>query len=114
MIRMNVLILSHMFPNKFAPSFGVFVLEQVRALDKLKIKTEVISPSPYSPKMLWFNKKWKGYGNLPKVEAIDGKKVFHPRYVAFPRRVLFEKSGWCYYIGIKSSLKEIFCSYSKS
>lgn len=104
---MNVLVLSHMFPNKSAPSFGVFVLEQVRALDKLKINIEVISPTPYSPKILWFNNKWKGYGNIPLAEIIDGKKIFHPRYMIFPMRILFEKSGWNYYLGIRKTLREI-------
>ncbi|HEX7455999.1 MAG TPA: glycosyltransferase family 4 protein [Candidatus Nanoarchaeia archaeon] len=104
---MKLLVLSHMFPNRHAPFFGVFVCEQLKALDRLGVSARVISPVPFSPRILWFNKKWKNYGDIPLEEDIDGIKVSRPRYLAFPKRIMFEKSGWFYYLGIRKFLREI-------
>src|SRR3989344_1867045 len=104
---MNLLILSHMFPNRFAQHFGVFVSEQVKALGELGINITVISPIPYSPKILWLSSKWRNYRKIPTVENLDNKKIFQPRYLSFPKRIFFEKSGFFYYLGVKKLVKDL-------
>lgn len=102
---MNLLVLSHMFPNKYSKSFGVFVLEQVKALKILSVDIHIIAPVPYSPKLLWFKKKWKNYGTTFFKENLDLINVFHPRYLVFPKRIMFERSGWFYYLGMRKTVQ---------
>lgn len=104
---MNLLVMSHMFPNKSAPYYGIFVYEQIKSLLKSGMAVQVVSPVPYSPSVLWFRSKWKDYGTIPFKETLDLVTVFHPRYLAFPKRIMFEKSGWLYYLGMKKVLNDI-------
>lgn len=52
---MNILIISHMYPNSSNAMNGIFVHKQICALKKLygdDIKVKVISPVPYTPYIL--------------------------------------------------------------
>ncbi|HFD31974.1 MAG TPA: glycosyltransferase family 4 protein [Gammaproteobacteria bacterium] len=72
---MNVMFLSHMFPNAGSPHSVPFMLERAKALASC-IPLEVVAPVSYFP----FVKN-----KLPELyECIDNMPVYHPRYLALP------------------------------
>ncbi len=84
---MNLIVLSHMYPKTYAPNDGIFVHEQVKALKQvIDGNITVIVPVPWSPKILWFKKKWREYGQAERENLIDGIKVYYPRYLMIPAR----------------------------
>ena len=86
---MNLLVLSRNYPNCSSHN-GIFVEEQVKALRPLiGDRLTVISPVPWSPRILWFNKKWREYGKIEKERFQDGIKVFYPRFLVVPGRWFF-------------------------
>ncbi|MFW6030035.1 MAG: glycosyltransferase [Halanaerobiales bacterium] len=109
---MKVLILSHLYPNKTNPSYGIFVHQQVKKLVELGIEVKVIAPVPYSPGILHFYDKWRDYGSIPDRENIEGIEVYHPRYIALPRQIFFDLSGYNYYYGIKSLVANIYRDFN--
>jgi glycosyltransferase involved in cell wall biosynthesis len=91
---MRVLVISHMFPTDVNPMSGIFVLEQVKALYRLGVDVTVLAPQPHAPWPLSVvNRRWRAIANIPLARDLDGIRVFHPRYLAFPRALLFCSSG---------------------
>ncbi len=108
---MKVLILSHMYPNSMSGIYGVFVEQQAKALAEY-CEVKVISPVPWSPFPIRYLKdKWKRYSQIPEKEDRKGIEVFYPRYLTFPKSILFEKAGWFYYLGIKRLVRKIYESF---
>ena len=68
---MKLLVISHMYPNPIEPFSGLFVHQQLKELSKF-CEVKVIAPRSWSPKILWFRKKWRPYGRCPASEVIDG------------------------------------------
>ncbi|NLE04210.1 MAG: glycosyltransferase family 4 protein, partial [Crenarchaeota archaeon] len=105
---MKVLVLSHMFPVSFNPVNGIFVLEQVNALAKAGVEVCVISPKAWAPwPIKHFSKKWKAYSEIPEQDEVDGIQVYYPKYLTFPKSLLFETSGKRMYKGIKDTIQNI-------
>lgn len=105
---MNLIVLSHMYPKKYQPYGGIFVEKQVEALRrKLEGNIIVISPVPWSPKFLWFRKKWKGYGQAEREGYIDNIKIYYPRYLVLPGSFFFPFSGFFMYFAVKPIIKEL-------
>lgn len=78
----KLVIISNMFPNKIKLYNGIFVLKQIEEIQKTKkYNITVINPVPFSPKILWFNKKWKMYGQVKTKEIINSIIVYHPKYL---------------------------------
>ncbi|MFW5980981.1 MAG: glycosyltransferase [bacterium] len=105
---MKVLILSHLYPSKSNPVYGIFVHQQTRQLVEEGIDVKVIAPVPYSPEILHFQEKWSNYAEIPYRETIDNVDVYHPRYIILPRKLLFGFSGYNYYFGVKGIVEEIY------
>lgn len=109
-VALNVLFISHMYPNKNNKNNGIFVHKQVLALKKnysedLNIK--VISPVPYTPKVLaLLSNKYRGYRALPRKDIIEGIEVFYPRVFLLPRNLNFATSGQSFYNGIKNLVSD--------
>lgn len=82
--RIKTLFLSHIFPNRYNPNYGIFAFQLVQNLSALGIPIVVIAPVPYSPPFLWFKKKWRAQGRIPWRECIDGVEVIYPRYFCLP------------------------------
>jgi glycosyltransferase involved in cell wall biosynthesis len=91
---MNILIISHMFPNKRNPVHGIFVYKQAEALAKIGHEVTVVAPLPWAPWPLsLLRREWTTLAETPSHERIDTMEVFRPRYIAFPRALLFCSSG---------------------
>ena len=95
---MNVLVISHLFPNPIEPLKGVFVMEFVQALSRL-VPTEVIAPLPYIPVS-------RSYTSVPDQRQVGGLTIHHPRYLALPDR-LFAQRWRPYYSALKSVLDQM-------
>ena len=80
---MNVLVISHMFPNPAEPLKGVFVMEFAQALSRL-VPTEVIAPLPYIPVS-------RSYTSVPDQVEVGGLTIHHPRYLALPDRLFAQR-----------------------
>lgn len=104
---MNILVLSHLFPNQLNPQSGIFVLEQARSLVAKGVSVYVIAPIPWVPKSLHHVGKWKKYDELPNKSITHEIPVAHPRTVQFPRGSILAGVGFSFYLaclGIVQSL----------
>ncbi|MEW8994885.1 glycosyltransferase [Clostridium sp.] len=108
---MNVLIISHMYPNSFNENNGVFIHKQIEAMleEFPDINVKVVSPVPYTPFLLsLISDKYKGYYNIPKKAIWDGIEVYYPRAIFLPRNIDFKSDGNRIYKGIKKTVKKIY------
>ncbi|MCY3736907.1 MAG: glycosyltransferase family 4 protein [Gemmatimonadaceae bacterium] len=85
---MNVLVLSHLYPNSVSRIYGNFVHNQLRFL-RGHCRIEVVAPVPWFP-LPGFG-TWSEYRHVPRFEVLDGIRVRHPRRLALPRRLLFTR-----------------------
>jgi teichuronic acid biosynthesis glycosyltransferase TuaC len=108
---LNVLFISHMYPNKYNLYSGIFVHKQVLALKKYygqAINIKVVSPIPYAPLFLEpFSEKYRTYRNMPYSEIIEGIEVFYPTVFLLPKNLNFASSGSAFYYGIKNLVKRL-------
>lgn len=109
---MKILIISHMYPSPSNSLNGIFVQYQVRALQRLGCEVAVISPVPMVPALLrYFKPRWQSYYNTPSSVADGSVKIMYPRYLAFPRSVLFSFSGVMMFIAIYTKVSRLFSSF---
>jgi len=109
---MRVLVLSHMYPSSIEPVFGIFVHKQAQELVKQGCEVRVVSPVPFTPLLLKQLKgRWQRYSQIPREEDFEGIKVYHPRYLSFPRNILLAYSGYLYYAGAKGAIRRIYDSF---
>ena len=101
---MRVLSASHMFPNRVWPNNGVFVKERLKALSKI-VNNTIVAPIPYFP-LLSFTKKYKGLKDIPVLEDYDSLKVFHPKYLMFPKYLKF-LDGYLYYYSLNPFISQM-------
>ncbi len=79
---MKVLAFSYLFPNKYQPFYGIFVLNRLKAVGKY-CEVKVIAPVPWFPFMGIFN-RFKDYPKITRKETIEGIEVLHPRFFIIP------------------------------
>ena len=92
---MKVLLTSHLFPNEVDPVSGVFVKEEAQFLTK-RCELKIVAPIPWFPPLRGFG-RWSRLSKIPYRQQVDGLDVFHPRYLLFPRRILF-CTAWFFYL----------------
>lgn len=84
-MRVNVLALSCLFPNAEQPSYGIFVLNRLKAVSRL-CNVRVVAPIPVYP---LFDRMLRGRPRnareVPGMEQIEQLEVHHPRFVVIPR-----------------------------
>lgn len=102
-----MLVLAYMYPNKADCNSGAFIHEQMKSLKKLDCLINVISPIPFSPKILWFNSSWKSYGLVPEKDTIDEIPVQYPRYIRLPGKWFYGLSCYFMYWGIRKKISLI-------
>ena len=85
---MNVLVLSHLYPNPISKMSGSFVHNQVRFL-KDHCQVEILAPVPWFP-LPGFG-LWSAYRRIPPFDVLDGIRVRYPRRFALPRRIFFTR-----------------------
>ncbi|SHH39578.1 glycosyltransferase [Clostridium grantii] len=105
---MKVLVISHMYPSNFNEINGIFVHKSVQELKKNGCEIVVVSPVPLSIFPLnKLSKKWNKYSLIPKKIIMDDIEVYYPRYVTFPKGILFDKSGYFMYKGIHGLVNKL-------
>lgn len=108
---MDLIVISAMFPKKYSPHSGTFVYEQVKALRRLiKGRITVIVPVPWSPRLLWFRKKWKEYGKTEREDVVDNIKIYYKRHIVVPCYIFFPFQGLSMYLSVKSLVKKLIKS----
>lgn len=112
-VSMNLIVLSHMYPSQGSIYGGAFVEKQVIALRKI-IDGEifVISPIPWAPRVLWFKKKWRDYGEEKKYLIRNNIKVYRPRYFRMPGRHYGLLEPFAMYMGIRTLVKHIISTHN--
>ncbi|KAJ49420.1 hypothetical protein BD780_003032 [Clostridium tetanomorphum] len=106
---MKVLIISHMYPSTFNNMSGIFVHQQAKALVNQGCEVKVVSPVPLAPFPInKLSAKWKAYSNIPFKTVMDSIEIYYPRYIEFPKGILFYKSGEFMALGIQNIVEEIY------
>lgn len=89
LIKVRVLVLSHMYPGVANPISGIFVQQQVREMVQFGVETQVISPRPWSPRVLHFHPRWRRYGQIPAYSLEEAPQVFRPAMPIIPGLGIF-------------------------
>jgi teichuronic acid biosynthesis glycosyltransferase TuaC len=98
----RVLIISHMFPNPADSTAGIFVLEQVKALQRLGIDCSVICPVPWVPHSLAFLERGRKYTHTQTESIIEGIYVGYPKALELPGGRLFALYGFSNYVSSRA------------
>ena len=105
---MKVLVLSHMYPNTANEVGGIFIQQQVKALEELGVDVKVVSPKPWTPFPInCLTEKWREYDKIPIQVTREGIQIYYPRYLTFPRKFSFHTSGTRMYWGIRGLVHRI-------
>lgn len=107
----RILILSSMYPSSTDRIMGIFIHQYVKNLKKLGINFRLISPVPWSPKVLWFREKWKYYGCIPNEETIEEVFVNRPRYVELPFKNFRSLSGLSMFLCLFSKINHLYKTF---
>ena len=89
---MKVLVISHLYPSPGIERH-LFVHEQILALQELGVKAQVLSPTPWVPRILWRDPRHRRRGQKPREATRDGVFAEYPRVLQPPRRLLFDRLG---------------------
>jgi teichuronic acid biosynthesis glycosyltransferase TuaC len=104
---MNVLVLSHLFPNEFDSVSGIFVREQVRALRALDVNVVVVSPSYWGPRWLRFFDSVRKRLVIPAVSEVDGFPVYRPRAPILPKNGGYFAWGVLFYLACRALISRL-------
>lgn len=105
---MKLIVLSNLYPVRRFPSSGIFVEAQVNALkNKVNGSITVISPQPWSPRIIWFKKRWQEYGQIENEMHNDGVKIYYPKYFVLPLKYLISFRSYFMYLSIKPLISKL-------
>lgn len=104
---MRVLAVSHLYPSPGVDRH-LFVHDQILALRELGVETQVLSPTPYAPRILWRDQRQRRRGEKPRRAVRDGIRAEYPRVLQPPKRILFSRLGDLAYCSVRGlgSLKD--------
>jgi glycosyltransferase involved in cell wall biosynthesis len=97
---MSILVLSNIYPGPNDPSYGIFIHRQMKQLQRLGHHIVVLSPVPWSPRILHFNPKWRSYSLLGASAEWEGIEVLYPRYLRLPGAWFRALAGFTFYRSI--------------
>lgn len=100
----RVLLLSALFPNRVQSLQGPFVAEPLRYLDQ-RYSVQVVAPSPWIPPLWMLPERWRRLRDVPSVEQWGSLTVYHPRFLAVPRKADYSLWGESYYRACRSLVK---------
>ncbi len=85
-MKLNVLLVTNLFPTPIDPERGVFTLQLVRRLNDI-CNVTVVCPLPYFPDLSFLKlfKKYQQYSQVPSEYNIDGIKIYSPKYPMIPK-----------------------------
>lgn len=101
---LRILCVSHLFPNKRWPNFGVFVKERLKALSKV-VDVKIVAPLPYFP-LIDLLPKYKNISKIPDTENLDNLVISHPKYFLIPKYMKF-LDGYLYFVSINSFVSSL-------
>lgn len=101
---MKVLMLSHMYPSPVNPTAGIFVHEQVRALQDLGHDVRVVSPTGWAPPGL---SHWARHRDVPGTDVVDGVRVLYPKKLSLPRALLGTANAYAMLAAIRGPLRRV-------
>jgi len=104
---MNVLVLSHMFPNPVDACAGIFVLEQAKALREAGVEVHVVSPTPWAPRLLRFHPSVRRYSVVPPTRRLEDFVVHYPPVPTLPRNIGFWLSGVVFYLSCRGVVSRL-------
>lgn len=110
---MRVLHITHLYPRPYDRLLGIAMHKQILALEAQGCTQKVLSPTPWvSFPIKHLSRKWKAYSEVPIHDIIEGVEVYFPRYLLFPKALLFASSGIRMYWGIRGLVREIKREFS--
>jgi teichuronic acid biosynthesis glycosyltransferase TuaC len=98
----NVLVITNRYPGAAAPDAGRCIHDQVRGLVAGGESIVVLAPVPWSPRFLWWNPRWRRYGQAPAATTLNGVQVYYPRYLRPPGAWMRPWAGFVLYLSIRS------------
>lgn len=103
---MRILVLTPWYYSEVA---GVFVHQQVKALQAEGCGLRVVSPAPWTPILLGrLSRKWALYAGLPSNRVVDGLQVCYPHYLSFPKSICEATSGRRMFRGIRATVDSVY------
>ena len=108
---MNVLVVSHMFPNSRDPAAGCFVAEQVKEI-RSRCNVTVVAPLPAVPRPVRRLKRhWDAFWNTPFHETVGNLDVYRPRYFCLPKNASLLVDGISYRAATASTVDQIYQTF---
>ncbi len=109
-MKLKVLTLTTLYPNKEQPVHAVFVKNRIVALSKL-CNIKIVAPIPSSFILKLFSKKYRLFSKIPSYEISDSIEIFHPRYLVTPKigRNLY---GFMYFFSIIGFVLKLIKNYN--
>lgn len=105
---MKLIVLSTNYPKNLFAHQGTFIAEQVKAIKKqISGDITVISPVPWSIRILWFIKKWRKYGQIERENIQEEVKVYYPRYFIIPGKFFLPFRGFFIYLSTRLIIKKL-------
>ncbi len=108
---MNILEISHMFPDEKNPTWGIFIFQHVKSIkDFCKYNISVVAPRPFVPRWLVkFFPRWNKYLLEHDGIEIDEIKTHYLRYFLPPTKII-KKEYWT--LGIETHTMAFSLGYS--
>lgn len=101
---MRILMLSHLYPGPVNPTKGIFVHEQVRALQRLGHDVRVVSPTGWAPPGL---SRWAAHRSVPRSDVLEGVRVLYPRKISLPGAKLGAQNARIMAAALRGPLRRI-------
>ena len=111
--KTRVLYLSSQFPNPRSPNMGIFSLQRVLALQRAGCEVLVVSPLLMNPPPELMSKpdqfkKWiKLQSQVPQETQFQGVKVYYPRWICPPRKIIGWRMSQFLYWQIRRRVKKL-------
>ncbi|PMB07939.1 hypothetical protein CEN49_11440 [Fischerella thermalis CCMEE 5273] len=106
-MNINILVISHMYPNPANPMSGIFVHNQVKSLAREGVCLRVVSPIPRFP----LYPKWRNYYRFPTTAMMDEIPIRYVPTWMFPGGFFFSAYGYFYYSSLNRAVSEIWRSF---
>ena len=104
---MNILVISHLYPQPHQPEFGIFVKQQIEELVRQGHSVQVVSPVGFVPKAVsWLSGKWRCTRRLAQHTRDGQVEVYHPRCIILPRRLNYRGLGGQFYKAIRKVFRD--------
>jgi glycosyltransferase involved in cell wall biosynthesis len=93
-LKMNIikraLWISDYFPRPHDMTQGVWALESIYAIKRKGIDVVVLSPTPWIPFLLSFNRGLRNWNKTPEKFEINSLKIFYPKCFHYPHRFIIK------------------------